>query len=405
MNTRRIFQRGMTIIELMVGLVVGMLLALAVFGIMAVAEGQRRSTTSVNTLSLDGQFAMQMLDKWVRSAGTGYTQSASYAFGCELLATKGSTQVLPRTATLPAPFASVVPGTANIFRLAPVVILPDQTTPGDDNGGTSDVLVVMGSGSGGGGIPVTSSASPDSAALNLSNTLNFSASDLVLVADKQTTSTGVSPCMVTQVATGVTGGTATALSLTGDYYASSVNGTSITSFTSDAVAINLGNVTNGNPPQFLVLGVGDYSTLYSYDLLQTSDDPLTPVATGVLEMKALYGLDTDGDGKVDTWVKPSGSYAPSVLLAGTTTAAETLQQIMAIKVGLILRTPLAEKVESGKVITAASSISLFSDVVVSSTDSTSLKYTRSLTSTEQTYRFRTVEATIPVRNAIILGTP
>ena len=30
MNTRRIFQRGMTIIELMVGLVVGMLLALAV---------------------------------------------------------------------------------------------------------------------------------------------------------------------------------------------------------------------------------------------------------------------------------------------------------------------------------------------------------------------------------------
>ena len=84
MKMRRILQRGMTIIELMVGLVVGMLLALAVFGIMAVAEGQRRSTTSVNTLSLDGQFAMQMLDKWVRSAGTGFTQSASYAFGCEL---------------------------------------------------------------------------------------------------------------------------------------------------------------------------------------------------------------------------------------------------------------------------------------------------------------------------------
>jgi len=397
-------QRGMTLIELMVGLVVGMLLALAVFAIMAVAEGRRRATTSVNTLNIDGQFAIQLLDKWLRSAGSGFGQSASYAYGCQLLAAKAGSQVLPRSDSLPAPFANVVPGTSNVFRLAPVVILPDQTTPGEDGGLSSDVLVVMSGGGGGSSIPLTFTASPDTAALNLVNTLAFSASDLVLVADQQTSSTGISNCMVTQVASGVTGSTASALSLGGTYYtASSLEGTSLTSYTTDALAMNIGNVALGSPPQLLVIGVGDLLTLYTYDLLQTSDDPLTPVATGVLEMRALYGIDTDADGKVDSWTGPTGSYAPSALLDGSTTAAGTLQTIRAVRVGLILRTTLPEKVDSGKVITDQA-ISLFSDLRNAS--GASLKYTRSWqSSAEQTYRYRAIEATIPLRNSIILGAP
>ena len=45
-----------------------------------------------------------------------------------------------------------------------------------------------------------------------------------------------------------------------------------------------------------VIGVGDHNTLYSYDLLQTTASPLSPLADGVFELHAVYGVDTTADG-------------------------------------------------------------------------------------------------------------
>ena len=110
-------QRGLTLIELMVGILISMILALAVFLVLSRSEGFKRTTTSVNDINQTGNYAMYTLDKWVRSSGSGFQQAAAYAFGCPLHAAHSGTQILPRTNALPAPFASV--NTSGIFRLAP----------------------------------------------------------------------------------------------------------------------------------------------------------------------------------------------------------------------------------------------------------------------------------------------
>jgi len=137
------------------------------------------------------------------------------------------------------------------------------------------------------------------------------------------------------------------------------------------------------------VGVGDHDTLYTYDLLNISGTPLQASAENVFEMHALYGVDTNADGVIDAWVSPSsGSYTVSALTAGTSTAAGLLKNIRAVRVGLILRTALPER----STVNAATTLTLFSDI------STTLTYTRTLDSTEQHYRYRTIEATIPLRN-------
>lgn len=385
-NRRR--ETGVTLIELMVGLLIGMLLSLAVFEVMATFEGRKRTLTSVNDIEHAGQLALYKIDSWLRSAGAGLPQSATYAYGCPVYASKSGTQVLPLTSTLAAPFASVNPGTSGVFRAAPVLILPNQTTPGA-SGKTSDVLVVMiASGDSGTAVPFSESGVATSSSLGLQNTVDFSANDLILVADQQSLASGArKPCMVEQVDSSFTTGSAPPMALSGDYQAASISSASLTGFSSTSVAIKLGNVISGRTPPFLLLGVGDHNSLYSYDLLRTNDEGPQAQAEGVFEMHALYGVDTDNDGKVDAWVSPStGDYALSVLSAGDATAATRLDQIKAIRVGLILRTSLAEKDA-----VTTSSLTLFPDLG-------NLAYARSLSGDERYFRYRTMETTIPVRN-------
>ena len=175
--------RGFTLIELMVVLAVGMILSLAIFVMMAQFEGKRRTLVSTADLDQAGSVAMYQIDGWLRSAGAGFEQSAAYAFGCALYAAKASTQILP-AATLSAPFDGVNPGTSGVFRLAPVLILPGQTTPGASNTtsaaastpNTSDVLVLMSSATPLAGMPTMFSAPAGAQTLTLDNTVAFTAS-------------------------------------------------------------------------------------------------------------------------------------------------------------------------------------------------------------------------------------
>jgi len=383
-SAKRNAVRGVTLIELMVALLIGSVLSLAVFGMMATFEGRRRTLGSTADLQQAGTMAMFQIDRWVRSAGTGFVQSNAYAYGCALYAAKANTQILPRASALDAPFGSVNPGTSGVFRLAPLLILPGQTKP-DASNQASDVLVLMSGGAGNGSVGTLFSEAATAQQLSLENTVAFSADDLVLLADQQpSASGGVAPCLLTQAKTQT-------MALGGAWYKDSIDTVSVAGYTDTAVAIDLGNVKN-RPPSFQLVGVGDHNTLYSYDLLQTVDTPLQARAEGVFELHALYGVDTDGDSKVDAWVSPaSGDYSLASLSAGTSAAASLLKNIKAVRVGLILRTSLPEKD-----VVSSNKLELFSDI-----NSGSLTYSRTLTGDEQNYRYRTIEATIPLRNNLL----
>jgi type IV pilus assembly protein PilW len=426
-------ERGVTLIELMVALLIGMFLSLVMLIVMNSAEGRKRTITSTSDANQAGNYASYLLDQWVRNAGNGFTKSAAYSFGCPLKTYYGGTQILPYGSALPSPFASVNAGTVGKFRLAPLLILPNQTTP-SVSGQTSDVLVVMGGASGTGGIPVMFSGFPSVAQLTLANTTAFSANDLVLITQVEPsttpnydstgstiTSVNAADCTIEQVDSGFVIG-ATPMALSGNYHSTN-NG--LASLSDNSTAMVLGNVTSGRAPQFLVIGVGDNNTLFSYDLLNTAGDGTRTAvarADGVFELHALYGIDQNCDGTISSteWVSPTDTtYSVAALMAGSmqetverpvdattrlascaslTTANDYLQKILAVRIGLILRTSLPEK----EVVTT-NAPTLFSDLGIA------LTYTRTLktdaedaTRLEQHYRYRTVELTIPLRNPLML---
>lgn len=384
-------QRGVSLIELMVALLVGLFLTLAIYMVMANFESRRRTNTAGSELDKAGALAMAQIDRQLRSAGSGFAQAGPFAYGCALHASKSGKQILPAKDELAAPFAGVDPGaTAGVFRLAPVLILPGQTAPGV-SGNPSDVLVIMASGAAWGDVPAPFTGAAQAAELTLANTLPFSPDDLVLLSDTQPAEAGgVAPCLVTQVSTSATTGSAdTALALAGSWYSATVDTTAVTGYSETGTATVLGNVGLGRSPEFVLVGVGDNNTLFTYDLLQTTNTPLQATAEGVFELHALYGIDTNADKTVDQWVSPSASgsgYELSDLSDGSLAAAGKLRNIKAIRVGLILRTALPEREE-----VSAESVTLFNDLA-------GLTHTRELTSSERHYRYRTMESTIPLRN-------
>lgn len=382
--------RGVTIIEMMVAMVIGMLLMTVIASVLATSEGTKRTQTGVNDTSQAGNYAAYIIDQWARAAGSGFNQTAARAYGCPLAANKSGTAILPPTSSLPAPFA----GISTAVRLTPILIVPNATTP-NVSGQTSDALIIMEGASGGAESYTSVTAVPTSSALTVKNTLGYSGDDVILLVDQLTASSNTATCVIEQVTSGFSSVT-TSLPLSGTYYTS---GTTLTGMTDSTVISNLGNVTNGNSPRFMVVGVGDNDVLYAYDLLQTNTSPLTAVADGVFEMHAIYGVDTNADGKVDTWVPASsGSYAYSVLTNGTAVSAGLLQNIKAIRLGLILRSPLKERLDSASKPTTGTpdSFTFFSG------SCTTCTVTRTFTAAEKQYRYRKIEVTIPLRNNLVL---
>ena len=384
--------RGITLIEVMVSLVVSAFISIVVVGVMGMVETSKRRTIAGSDLGQVAAYVQSVLDRALRNAGSGFTQAAAYAFGCQLHAARSSTQVLPRTSTnpLPAPFTSVNTGTTGVFRLAPVVIANGQTTPGI-SGQPSDVLIVMSGQSGQSETALPFAAYAQLGTLLLQNSVGLAPNDLLLVTDRQPIASGTAPCLFEQVTasfnTVTAGGT---VALTGTYAANNVGTAALTDYSIVSQVLNLGNVANGNPPSLQLIGVGDDNTLYSHDLLQTSGAPLQPMGDGVFELQALYGLDTTGDRRIDQWVTPTGDYAVGNLMDGSLTANARLRTIVAVRIGLLLRSSMQE----GSAV-APASLRLFTEL------GNDLTYTRTLTTAEQRYRYRTLESTVPLRNLLL----
>lgn len=391
--------RGMSLIETLVALTVGLVLSAAVFAVLKVAEGRKRTLTSVNDLQQAGNLAMYQIDKWVRSAGSSLAPVADLAYGCAIQAKRSDLgQLLPATAALPAPFNTVVSSFGATFRLAPVVILPGATTPGV-SGKPSDALLVFGAAGGSSGVPINLNDLPptggaSSSLLSLTSTQGLTAADMLLLVEGNSALAGPAPCMVQQVGSSVAAGSS--LTLAGTFYAATVGSVGLDSFSDAASVLSLGNA-NGNPPPWWLIGVGDRNVLYAYDLLRLAAEPLQQRAEGVFELHALYGLDLDGDGKVlsGEWVSPSATgYTPAALWAGTAAAATTLKSIKAVRIGLLMRTSLPERSGSEQAAPANTSLTLFAD--------TSVPFTRTFSGDELNFRYRAMELTVPVRNNLLM---
>lgn len=111
-------QRGVTLIELMVGMVIGLLAVLVIAQVTTVYEGRKRTITAGSDAQVNGALALQVLQRDVQTSGYGMTEGG--ATGCRMVGQRA--------------------GLATRFErtLAPVVI-----TDGGDDGAADSLDVLM----------------------------------------------------------------------------------------------------------------------------------------------------------------------------------------------------------------------------------------------------------------------
>ena len=79
--------QGFSIIELMVGLVIGLLTLLAIYQLFAVSEGRRRTVAAVSQAQSAGALALFAIEREIRSAGLGFASLDTTFLGCKVKAT------------------------------------------------------------------------------------------------------------------------------------------------------------------------------------------------------------------------------------------------------------------------------------------------------------------------------
>lgn len=81
----RRFESGFTLIEMMVGLAIGLLLTLVIAQVLVASEGRRRTTTAGSDAQVNGALALYTLQRDLQTSGYGMT-TAIEALGCEIRA-------------------------------------------------------------------------------------------------------------------------------------------------------------------------------------------------------------------------------------------------------------------------------------------------------------------------------
>lgn len=380
-------QAGFSLIELLVAMGIGLIVTLAITSTLTLGESHKRTTTSTNDMNQSGNYAAYVLDRAIRSAGSGFSQSWDLGvFGCRLNASRTTTAILPRSTAFPAPFAGLLGGAgtnnAGDLRMAPVLIGKSQSAGG------SDVLVVMGGNAAAGDVPrpIRARGASDEI-MRMDNTVGLTQGDLVLVSQA-----GNANCLIEQVHANPAFADATnndLLPMGSTYYSAGPSGATLASLSASGTAYlsALGNVNAGNV-QFQLFGVGTNRTLFNYDLLRTDGaDVSQAMADGVLSMRAMYGIDTTGDGILDSWVAPDATgYDIKTMM---TTPAKA-RQVVAIRVSLVVRSATMEKADVASQIPAQFS------------DTPGAIAAQTLTGDDRRFRHRVIEFTIPLRNVLLL---
>jgi type IV pilus assembly protein PilW len=426
-------QRGMTMIELLVAMAIGVIVTLAVSQLLYTTENFKRTTTSTNDADQTGAYAVHALDRALRSAGSGIAQSAysssqAGVLGCRLNA--GS--FLPRTTAYPAPFSTYFLGgaTPTALRVAPVLIGGGQSdAQGAGVYGTnvkSDVLVVMSASGAAGGVTRANYGAGSSTSIVLESTVGFNQYDVLLISQSGTTD-----CLLEEVANVPASGSTLTLQNNATTYPYYTTGTTTTLTTLDgSTASFITPLGNAAPPtaaspaspnniQFTLFGVGTNATLYSYDLLQNQyyvqgqgqNNMPQAIADQVVQMNAIYGVALPATPSVfANWADPILTSGYDINTVMTTPA--TQQLIVAVRVAIVVRGEYYDANSNNCANTlnnpncnntslfalSASSLTIFSGLV--DVKGTSLAKTIFL---NPQYRYRVFEFTVPLRDMILLA--
>ena len=385
---------GFTLVEILVGLIIGLIGVLIIFQVFAVSEGQKRTTTSGSDAQQSGTFSLYTLERSIRSAGqnimtTNHPDEAPILLGCNTRAFNG------------VAFTT--------FPMVPVLIT-------SANNGTSDTITIMSGSASGNSNPVNLTApapagGSDTGVLSVSNVFGFNSGattgDFFITMESGRVRplvnctiarvTAVTP-NVAVVAPTVPAGAGTVTRQFGaGPTASAYNAAFTVSYTKDATVLNLGANPTFTQYSVVYAAATNQSTLQANDLLGRTAPAV--LAENIVNLQAQYGVDTNNDGTIDSWQPATAAWA-----AGAITRQQ-ITQIKAIRVGIVARSGLLEKVNPTTNACNATPAAPMPLPAVAGTNPAKpagpAMSVAALPANWQCYRYKAYETVIPVRNAVM----
>jgi type IV pilus assembly protein PilW len=363
-------QRGFSLIELMVGVVIGLLTVLVITQVMTLAEGKRRTISTGSDAQINAALAMFTLQRDIEQSGYGATANPA-GLGCPVKYQYGSA------------------GTAGSFTLAPTLITAGSSST------VPDSVTVLQANTTGFSTPMllTGSHSTTDNHFSVSSSLGVAVGNQMIAAPA--TWNASNWCTLFSV-TSNTASADTTLSNANVPHVVSSSGAGqwnqnsllpAAGYASGGYLVNLGSLV------LRTYSISATGNLQSTELSPTTGSFTTPqdLYPQIVNLKALYGKDTGTDGVVDTYE----SAAPA-------TNADW-SKVLSVRVALVARSGQYEK---DVVTTAAPQWDLGSVAAVPSgatCNGTHKCVTLGVSQVGtdwQHYRYKVYETIVPLRNVL-----
>lgn len=279
-------QSGFTLVEIMVGMAIGLIVTLVIVQAMSVFEGQRRSTTGTADAQTNGSISLYNIGRELQYAGYGLMPAG----------VAGTADSPLECATVTPTASATAAGIVNVSSISPVSITD----------GVSDTITIHYGDSLSGGIPSPIISSPIGKAITVGSNFGCNNNDLVFI-------TNGSTCAATKLAAAGVSGTVT------------VNINSADAVPAAAViGANLSCLGNWNTATYAVSAAGNLTR-------KLNAGATTDSVAGVVNIQAQYGISSSASSnQVTQWVEPS-----AVGWTNPTVANRNL--IKAIRIAIVAR--------------------------------------------------------------------
>jgi len=342
-RTRRLHcARGVTLVDIVVALVVASLTIIVVAQAFVVIQTIRRSVAGAADAHAASALALRTLAIAAANAGAGITQVADAFDSCPVAADAATT-------------------------LRPLAVLITDGGRAD----RPDSLIVRQSLAPSTVAARLLSAAPAGSSWTIEAVDGFNVDDRVIATSRD------GRCAMTDV-TGIASGASGAITLA---HAAVDTDLPVTS-----LLLSLGPHARASTSRYdLVAG-----TLRSTDI--GNGDAPNPLVSNIVNVKFQYGIDSDGDGALDTWAPAAGAWSAANVAAAPWA---TLARIKALRIGVIARTERVDRTQTHDVHWV-----LFDCELADKSACPGRLEGTFPPAADGGYRYRVIETVVPLRNAL-----